>query len=371
MAGIIVFLFIFLTIYGLINFFFYRIYTRAFTVGKRVVLIYLVFQTISPVLWRWLDKNGYTFISPYLAFLSLVWMGFVLYFLISGLLYYPLRLLFKFLKSKPYFFLTFFTALLLSIYSYFETLTLENHHYVIYTKKLPDGKRVRILHVSDLHLGPLMREDKVNIVIRSYDKWKPDILAVTGDFVDGNMKDLMHLADMFRSINPPLGKYAVSGNHEFYVGYEQAVRFMERAGFKVLKGEVVELPYLNIAGVDDDEGKRMGYKILSEEEVLKDIDPSKYTILLKHKPVVNKKVIENIDLQLSGHTHGGVLFFVGYLILDRIFETNRGIKEIGENRYIVVSKGIGTGGPPMRLLAPPDVNVIDIIGLSETEGQAR
>jgi len=175
---------------------------------------------------------------------------------------------------------------------------------------------------------------------------------------------------MFLSVNPPMGKYAVSGNHEFYVGYEQAIRFMERAGFKVLKGEVVEMPYLNIAGVDDEEGRRMGYKIISEEEVLREVNDRKYTVLLKHRPVVNRKAVDKIDLQLSGHTHGGVLFFVGYLILDRIFETNRGMKSIGENRYIVVSKGIGTGGPPMRLLSPPDVIIIDIVGMSETEGKA-
>jgi len=368
--SILIFLSIFLTIYGLINYFFYRIYAEGFGKSGRLLAAYLIFQTISPVLWRWLDKNGYTFISPPLALISLVWMGFVIYFLISGIILYPLRFFLKSLKSKLYFFLTFSIAVLLSLYSYFETLTLETYHYTIRTDKLPADKRIRILHVSDLHLGPLMREDKIRIVVEAYEKWKPDILAVTGDFVDGNMKDLMYLADMFLSVNPPMGKYAVSGNHEFYVGYEQAIRFMERAGFKVLKGEVVEMPYLNIAGVDDEEGRRMGYKIISEEEVLREVNDRKYTVLLKHRPVVNRKAVDKIDLQLSGHTHGGVLFFVGYLILDRIFETNRGMKSIGENRYIVVSKGIGTGGPPMRLLSPPDVIIIDIVGMSETEGKA-
>ncbi len=369
MVGMIIFLTLFLIIYGTLNYIFYRTFIKAFNKGKRITLIYIAFQTILPIIWRNLDRLGYTSISPILAFISLMWMGFIIFFLISFIIFGIAKLVFG-INEKTFFILCTLSAIMMSTYAYAETLTLENHKYVIKTEKLPEGKKIRVLHVSDLHLGPLMREDKVNIVREAFFKYKPDILVVTGDFVDGNMKDLMYLADLFNDIKPPLGKFAVTGNHEFYVGHEQARKFMERAGFKVLRGEYKDLGYIIIAGVDDDDGLRRGYKAFTDErKVLEHVDTSKFVILLKHKPIVNRDVIDKIDLQLSGHTHGGVLFFVGYLVLDFIFETNRGIKELGKGKYIIVSKGIGTGGPPMRLLSPPDIIVIDIIGTSKTKGK--
>ena len=369
MIGVLLFVSIFLIIYGTINFIFYRAYTKAYKKGKLLLGIYLLIQTFLPVIWRILDRSGFTAISPILAFTSLVWMGFVIYFFISYLI---IKLIsFKLSFDRKIFFLScLIISSILSIYSYIETLNPETLHYIIRTNKLPEGKKLRILHTSDLHLGPLMREYRINIVREAFERYKPHILVVTGDFVDGNMKDLMYLADMLSTMKPPLGKYSVTGNHEFYVGYEQAIEFMRKAGFRVLRGEHVDLGYVIIAGVDDDEGLRRNSKALTEEdEVLRDIDTSKFVILLKHKPIVNRKIIDKIDLQLSGHTHGGVLFFIGYLVLDFMFETNRGIKEIGNNKYIIVSKGVGTGGPPMRLLSPPDVVIVDIVGTSKTKGK--
>ncbi len=371
MIGFIVFLLFFLIIYGLMNYLFYRYYKRTFNKCRKLVFIYSLLQTFLPIIWRVLDRTGYTSVSPPLALISLVWMGFIVYFLISLFIF---RIASIFIDSvyKNLFILCFISGIILSAYSYTETLTLENHHYIINTEKIPNGKILRILHISDLHLGPLMREDKVNLVKEAFKRYKPDIVAVTGDFVDGNMKDLMHLADMFHDIDPPLGKFAVMGNHEFYVGYKQAITFMERAGFRVLRGEHVDLGYIVMAGVDDDEGLRRNYEAFTDErEALKGADTSKFVVMLKHKPIINKDTVCFIDIQLSGHTHGGVLFFIGYFILNFMFETNRGIKEIGENKYIVVSKGIGTGGPPMRLLSPPDIIVIDIVGTSKSKRKLR
>ncbi|MDQ7082450.1 MAG: metallophosphoesterase [Aquificota bacterium] len=201
-----------------------------------------------------------------------------------------------------------------------------------------------------------MGEDRIDMVLEVYEREKPDMVVATGDMVDGNMRGKDHLADLLRAVNPPLGKYAVLGNHEFYRGPEQAVEFLERAGFEVLRcGWVNVGDHIVVAGVDDPAGNGC-----DEEKALKGVDPSRFVILLKHRPSVRRETLPLIDLQLSGHSHGGVLFFVGLTVLRVLYETDRGIREVAPGKFIVVSKGVGTGGPPMRLLSPPDVAVITL-----------
>ena len=356
----------FLAFYALVHYYLYRKLSQAFDLGLRVRLftaLLLSLATISPVLWRVLDKKGVVEISRPLALIGLLWMGFVIYFFLVGL---AVDLYRRFHSPGPRraFFITLFLSLLLSLYSHAETHYLQVYRFTLETSKLPPGIEVKILHISDMHLGPVMREDRIEMLEGVYEKERPDIIVATGDMVDGNMKGLEHLAKRLAKIDPPLGKFAVLGNHEFYVGHEQAIGFLEMSGFRVLRGEGVEVgEFLNIVGVDDPAGERLGYKVITDEvSVLKSVDTSRYTILIKHRPEVEKEALPYLDLVLAGHTHGGVLFFVGYTVLRLMFETDRGLKEIAPGKFIAVSKGLGTGGPPMRLLSPPDVMVITIRG---------
>ena len=354
----------FLILYALVHYYLYRKVVQAFPINLKAKLLLgflLGFATLSPVLWRVLDRGGLVEISRPLAFVSLLWMGFVIYFLMVGLAVDIYRR-FRSPGPRKAFFITLVLSLLLSAYSHAETYYLQVYRLTLETPKLPPDKEIKILHISDMHLGPVMREDRVEMLERVYREERPDLIVATGDMVDGNMRGLEHLAERLAKVSPPLGKFAVLGNHEFYVGHEKAVAFLERAGFRVLRGEGVEIGgFLNLVGVDDPAGKRLGYEAFTDElEVLKGLDTSRYTVLMKHRPEVKKEALPYVDLVLAGHTHGGVLFFVGYTVLRLIFETDRGIKELAPGKFIAVSKGLGTGGPPMRLLSPPDVVVITI-----------
>ena len=357
---------LFFLIYSLLHYYAYRKLSDAFFPGRgaKVFLLFLfTFTTFSPALFRILDRNGYLELSRPLAFFSLMWMGFIIYFFLTGILIDLYR---KFGSPDPKkaFFINLSLALLLSAYSHAETYFLQVYRFTIITPKLPPGKEIKILHISDLHLGPVMREDRIEMVWEVYKRERPHVLVATGDTVDGNMQNFDHLADMLSRFDPPLGKFAVVGNHEYYAGLDESIEFLRRAGFRVLRGESVQVgKYLTLVGVDDPDGKRLGYEVFTDErEALKGVDRSRYVILLKHRPKIDKKALPYVDLVLSGHTHGGVLFFVGYTVLRIIFETDRGIKELSPGKYIIVSKGVGTGGPPMRLLSPPDVVVITIRG---------
>jgi len=360
---------LFFLFYSLVHYYVYRKVCSTFDPGKKAkITLALLFclTTSSPALWRIVDGEGFTGVSRCLAFPALFWMGFVIYFFLSGVL---VDLISRFRNAPPRrsFYATLSLAVVLSAYSHLETYHLQVERFTLTSPKIPPDREVKILHISDLHLGPVMREDRIDMVMNVYRAEKPHVVVATGDMVDGNLKDSDHLADMLAEMDPPLGKYAVLGNHEYYAGLGQSIEFLEKSGFRVLRGEVVEVGgVLELAGVDDPDGERLGYEVFTDEvSLLRNTDPSLYTVLIKHRPVVDRRALPYVDLVLAGHSHGGVLFFIGYTVLRLIFETDRGLKELAPGKFIVVSKGVGTGGPPMRLLSPPDVVVVVIRGQSQ------
>ncbi len=99
---------------------------------------------------------------------------------------------------------------------------------------------------------------------------------------------------------------------------------------------------------------------MSDYQLLRRVDQKSFVLYLKHKPRIEGRAVGLFDLMLSGHTHGGVYYPVGRLILTRLFITDRGFVRLGDG-YLYVGKGVGTGGPPIRLFSPPDVAVIEIL----------
>lgn len=368
---------VFLLVFGLMHLYvYYRVFKPAF--GKRwLTLPVLLLGFLSPFIWRYADAHMNPDIAYITAFSGLLWMGFLLYLVLGGLLFELYRSLlyvsYRFLKINPLpmpsakvvalVFLLFSTGL--SAYSYYETLNLRVERIVIHTDKLPDHvEKVKILHISDLHLGPVMGMDKIRLVREIYEREKPDLLVSTGDLVDGNMSNKLYLADALSKINPPLGKYAVLGNHEYYRGVQQAIEFTHRSGFRLLRGDMVKLKEYNITivGIDDDDCRFFKECVgtLSDRELLQKANKESFVIYLKHKPRLEDGTTGLFNLMLSGHTHGGVYYPVGKLILTKMFISDRGFHKIG-NSYVYISKGVGTGGPPMRLLSPPDVAVIELV----------
>lgn len=369
----------FITLFALMHLYaYFRVFRPAMgRTGRRLLPFLFLLGFFSPFIWRYADAHTSSHLAYLTALSGLIWMGFLFYLTLGGILLELYRALLyatrRLLRINPLpipsprtsALLLFSLSLCLSVYSHYETLNLRVERLSLFTEKLPaHAGRVRILHISDLHLGPVMGMDKVRLVLQVYEKEKPDLVVSTGDLVDGNMKDKLYLADALSRMNPPLGKYAVLGNHEYYRGVEQAVEFTRRAGFRLLRGELVRLEEYNltIAGIDDDDCRIFGQCVgtLSDMELLKRADRNTFVLYLKHKPRLVERVYGLFDLMLSGHTHGGVYYPVGKLILTGMFIGDRGLYRLGD-AHVFISKGVGTGGPPMRLLSPPDVAVIDLV----------
>jgi len=236
----------------------------------------------------------------------------------------------------------------------------------IVTEKLPpDRQRLRIAQVSDLHLGLLVRHAAARRTASVLAGLAPDIVVSTGDLVDGQVNRLEGLAEILAAVPAPLGKYAVTGNHEYYAGIVQSLAFARRAGFTVLRGEAVEPGgAVRIAGVDDEAapgflGPNVPPPALFAAAALGRQPSPLFTVLLKHRPRPPKEAQGLFDLQLSGHTHGGQIFPFGFVVR-RPYPFFRGLYRLEGGGLLWVSRGTGTWGPPVRVGSPPEVTVIDL-----------
>ena len=182
------------------------------------------------------------------------------------------------------------------------------------------------------------------------------MVVVVGDLVDGHIPDVEPLVPLLGEWNPPLGKYAVLGNHEFYGGAAAAADLLSRAGFRVLRQEAVEAaPGLFLAGVDDLTARRQ-FRIGGDplEEALRALPTDRPAILLSHSPLrAEEAATKGVAVMVSGHTHAGQIWPFGLLV--RLFYPRlSGAYRVGP-LFLYVCRGTGSWGPPMRLFRRGEV----------------
>lgn len=205
-------------------------------------------------------------------------------------------------------------------------------------------------------LGLLHREQTLTPVITILQRLQPDLLVVTGDMLDAQMDHCSGLTDMWRSIDPPLGKFAVIGNHEVYAGLQPALDFLQRSGFTVLRNESVPIgDFLLLAGVDD---PAVGQSSTAPSNLFTQ-DAKRFKILLKHRPTVDTHHTEGYDLQLSGHAHGGQIFPFN-LLTHLAYPMQDGLYPLANGSILYTNRGTGSWGPPMRIGAPPEITLFRI-----------
>ena len=372
------FLLIYFSIYGGIHLYAFLKLKRGFALGAPAYLIlaiFMILMVVSPIVVRISERYGYEALARGLAYIGFTWMGLIFIFISASFffdIYRLLHFLARMLTQRP---LADFTlslrnfctlAILFScavvIYGYFEALHIRTEHVTVKTSKIPEKiGRFRVVQISDVHLGLIVGRSRLKRILRQVKDARPDILVSTGDLVDGQMDDLEALTDMFQNIPAKYGKFAITGNHEFYAGLDRALAFTEKAGFTMLRGEGITVSnLLNVAGVDDPARKRYGPdRAASEKALLEKMPREKFTLFLKHQPVINSESLGMFDLQLSGHTHKGQIFPFN-LVTKLYYRKHTGLTKVNGNALLYVSRGSGTWGPPVRFLSSPEVTVIDI-----------
>ena len=223
-----------------------------------------------------------------------------------------------------------------------------------------------IAQISDVHVGPTIGRDYVDAVVRSVNRLEPDMVAVTGDLVDGRVPDLAPHVAPLAGLQSRHGTYFVTGNHEYYSGAAPWIAELRRLGMRVLLNEHVVLSHdgapLLVAGVTDYSAHHFDAAHRSDPLAALAGAPSEATVrlLLAHQPRSAEAAGRaGFDLQLSGHTHGGQFWPWNHFVpLQQPFTA--GLHRLGE-MWIYISRGTGYWGPPMRFGSPSEITRIRLV----------
>jgi predicted MPP superfamily phosphohydrolase len=230
------------------------------------------------------------------------------------------------------------------------------------TKLPPALDGLKIVQLSDIHLGPTTGGRFLDAVVDATNALAPDVVVITGDLVDGTVEHLADAAVPLARLSSTFGTYFVTGNHEYHSGAAAWCAHLATLGIRVLRNERVTLTRdgqsIDVAGTDDSDaaGDADGFRE-DLASALDGRDHSRVLVLLAHQPkAVRAAAAHGVDLQLSGHTHGGQLWPLGWLL--RVGQPAvAGVHRVGET-LLYVSRGTGHSGPPMRLATPAEITEV-------------
>jgi predicted MPP superfamily phosphohydrolase len=221
---------------------------------------------------------------------------------------------------------------------------------------------LRIVQISDLHVGPTIKQRYVAAVVEACNRLEPDLIAVTGDIVDGSVAELAPHVAPLAGLRSRHGTFFVTGNHEYYAGAGPWLRELQRLGFRVLMNEHAVIEHagaqLVVAGVPDYSAAHFDRSHASDPaRALQGAPQGVPRILLAHQPrTAPAAAAAGFDLQLSGHTHGGQ-FWPWSLFVPLQQPYTAGLHRLGK-LWIYVSRGTGYWGPPKRVGAPSEISEI-------------
>jgi uncharacterized protein len=374
--SMIAFLAVFLTIYGLLHFYFYRKAVHAFNLdpwGHVLLILVLCLLLFSPLILQLLEQNGAGAPKTIVAYISYFWMGIIFIFFSIHILIDVYRTiillsskifssaLLKYIPdNKMIFVVVMLIISAINIYGWFEASDIRVEKIGFKTSKLPPGiSSFRVVQISDIHFSSTNGAMLARKITNMLKYLNPDLLVSSGDLIDRGLNEREYVEGLFACLDAPFGKFGTTGNHEFYAGIEQAAEFTEKAGFKLMRNEVSTVGgFLDIAAVDDPAGKTFDGGQVSEKKVLDSLNPEHLRIFLKHQPRIEKDSIGKFDIQLSGHTHKGQIFPFT-VVVSLFYKYMDGLFDLGKGSSLYVSRGTGTWGPPIRFLTFPEITVID------------
>ncbi len=366
---------VFFTVYGLLN---YYIFIRGWQAIPQISSLRTAYVALFLLLalafigGRFLERAWLSPLSETLVWLGSFWLAAMLYFILGILLLDLIRLIDHFVPILPDFVtadyqrtkeltaavLTLLVVVLLAV-GHFNALVPVTRSLSLTIPKKVDGKQeLSIATVSDIHLGTVIGRRRFDRIVERINALDPDIILLPGDIVDEDLAPVIreNLGERLRALRSRYGTFAVTGNHEYIGGVEEAVAYLREHGVTVLRDEVHVLPDgITVVGREDRSLMQMAHgKRKSLQELLTGIDMSRPVILMDHQPLHLEEAEQSgVDLQLSGHTHHGQLWPLNY-ITSAVYEVSMGYKKKG-NTHFYVSGGVGSWGPPVRIGNRPEI----------------
>ncbi len=229
--------------------------------------------------------------------------------------------------------------------------------------KLPGhASGYRIVQMTDVHVGPTIGRGFVEAIVRETNALAPDLVVITGDLVDGSVAELRELVAPLAGLRAKDGVFFVTGNHEYYSGADAWIAHLATLGIRVLRNERVDVRgAFELAGVDDaSSGRMLPHHGQDIPRATAGRDASRPLVLLAHQPKAFKQALAaGVDLQLSGHVHGGQVVPFNWLVrLNQPFV--KGLHRVADT-WIYVSQGTGYWGPPMRVGTSSELTEIELV----------
>lgn len=371
----IIFFSVFITLYCLVN---YYIFIRGLHALPKILYLKYIYiflfilLSISYIAGRFLEKAVVCSASDTLIWIGSLWLAYVLYFILILILIdlsrvlnyffgiYPSLITDNYSRAK---FITFLSAIfvvsVIVITGFVNANSPKINTVEIKLKKnSTDLKILNIVFVSDIHMGTIIRNSRLLKMVGDINKLEPDIVLLGGDIVDEDLAPVIeqNLGDTLSKIKSKYGTYAITGNHEYIGGVEEACVYLKQHNVDVLRDEVILIDNsFYLAGREDYSSTRfIDTSRKSIASILKNSNRKYPVILMDHQPVGLGEAENNkIDLQLSGHTHNGQLWPI-HIIPGLTFELAYGYKKKGDANFYV-SSGYGTWGPPVRVGNRPEI----------------
>jgi len=375
---LIVFLGVFFTLYGLINYYIFIHGWEAIAADSPFRVPYaaaFLFLSLSFIAGRFMERVWISPVSSVLIWAGSFWLAVMLYALLGILLLDLLRLANSFVP--------FFPAFVRDHYAGAKSVTgcalagiilvvvAAGHYNALHPrireidltlrKKTTGTDTLRIVAASDIHLGTIIGRKRLQSIVDRINSLRPDVVLLPGDIVDEDLGPVIreNLGETLRKISAPRGVFAVTGNHEYIGGAERACAYLAEHGITMLRDSVARLDGgMFIVGRDDRSSAGFGLRRRKPlDELMADVDVAYPVVLMDHQPFgLGEAAGKGIDIQLSGHTHHGQLWPLN-LITRRVYEISWGEGVKGDTHYYV-SSGVGTWGPPVRTGNHPEILLI-------------
>ena len=240
-------------------------------------------------------------------------------------------------------------------------LAMPEAHYITCPAKAP----LRIAMLCDLHADAVKGPEFIRGIVERTNSLHPDIVVLVGDCVDGTVAQRGENLAPLRELKAPLGVYGVPGNHDYFSGYHEWQGYLSSLGIRMLYNEHVQLEDgIVLAGVADPAARHFGYEGPNVDKALAGAAPEDDIVLLAHQPQVGRQATKRVLLQLSGHTHGGLM--PGFAELTALYNCGwvSGLYEPDAPeapQYLYVSNGTSLWtGMPLRLFVPSEITIITL-----------
>ena len=370
-----IFLGIFFALYALVNFYIFIRGWQSIPPGSTLRSAYaIVFWVLALSFFggRLLENISASAFSDLLVWMGSFWIAAMLYFLIAVLFLDLLRLIDGFFPLYPLFVRAKYgqakyiasagaigvVAVLLLVGHINALIPRVRTLDLSIDKKAQGMKTVNIVAASDIHLGTIVGRHRLDQIVDFINGLNPDVVLLPGDIVDEDLAPVIrqNLGEGLTNIKAQFGVYAVTGNHEYIGGVEEACKYLAEHNVIVLRDQVVKVngSFCLVGREDRSHNRFTGKQRKSLEKLIAGVDREYPVILMDHQPFgLQEAASLGVDLQLSGHTHHGQLWPVNFII-KAVYQVGWGYKKVA-NTHVYVSNGVGTWGPPVRIGNRPEI----------------